>query len=588
MDSLAASGTRFQRQIRTERARPVNRSRSSTFTSGVAPPHLPHMHRSHSRNLSSSSITSMSSVSTIGGDDYRRAPLGFETPRTNRLSLDTYVPTSSPAAAAAHMQPYYGVGGNSPTGYSTPTSTSFSHGNSSPRFSSGLHSPINSSSRSAYWGASKTPHRRLSIGGSTPFQSSHSPDTQSSAHMSPAPSNAAIQRHSHYAASPGPSTLDSPRESPGTPVESDYRRHTWGPQVNTQLRRPRAEPSILTTNHITDLPRPRPVFPSMEQSSQVTRLPGIHTFDQPPPPSALLSARAPSPMHLDLPPTSHPVEQPQKTPVAAHPNRVSWTSGLQRDLNRLEITNDSRPTSWAPSNQTTVVPESPVLPSPIRGHSRHVSESSITSVPQPMQTTPTARKNKRMGWYIQPPSHQQVPNAERPSPDSSDGAPTPVTTSAGFQPAIVQGNGHVEPQGLGLSHVEEPPKTTFVQGPGHFQPPLRVENRISLPPRPQENLPNPFGLQKLHEHAPAEHFHHPTQQQNVHQPTHQPAAQQHMRQPAAQQHIHQPGSHVHHHLGHHVHQSPPVEHYNQPGQTQNDTRRLDALVAVATSEEQRI
>ncbi|CAI4211755.1 unnamed protein product [Parascedosporium putredinis] len=56
IDSLAATGSRYQRQIRTDRVRPTGRARASTAGSVGGPI------RGHSKSLSTSSITSMSSV----------------------------------------------------------------------------------------------------------------------------------------------------------------------------------------------------------------------------------------------------------------------------------------------------------------------------------------------------------------------------------------------------------------------------------------------------------------------------------------------------------------------------------------------
>jgi hypothetical protein len=101
-DSLAATSTRFQRQIRTDRVRPPGnpRPRSSTMTSQGGPS------RGHSRNLSASSVGS--TASSIGmPDDFRRrpAPLAMANDPNKRaiMGVDTYNPiTGSPGQQYAY------------------------------------------------------------------------------------------------------------------------------------------------------------------------------------------------------------------------------------------------------------------------------------------------------------------------------------------------------------------------------------------------------------------------------------------------------------------------------------------------------
>jgi hypothetical protein len=409
------------------------------------------VHRGHSRNLSSSSITSMTSVSTFGGDEHRHHT--YESPRPNRLSLDTFVPTST--LGPAHTPSYYQVGGNSPTGYSTPNSASFSMTNSSPRFNSGgLQSPA-----SHLW-SNKTPSRRLSIPGSNAFQSSHSPDTYPSSYANTPPS--AVHRH-HRNSSQLASAASSHSPSMRASQDADdaySRRRTWHPNTQTQLRGlPSSAPPYA--QHITDLPRP--IFPQLQQqhqqsSAQMTRLPGITSFDQPPPPPTLFGVRPPSPMQLDQPPTSHPIEA-QPAPVSESTrNRISWTSSIQSGIKQLAITNEQKLTreSW-------FAPHAPPAAEPAlasRPNSIHVVPSTSEQDSQQEQP-PTPRRNKRMGWYMQPPALSApapaaaaaaavlsvpTPATERPSPDSvsSEDAPTPVSTATDHTPAIIHSNGHVE------------------------------------------------------------------------------------------------------------------------------------------------
>jgi len=69
-DSLAATGTRFQRQVRTDRVRPPG-SRSRASTAGSAPGVRGH----HRNSLSASSIGSVASTYSQNADVRRRPPL---------------------------------------------------------------------------------------------------------------------------------------------------------------------------------------------------------------------------------------------------------------------------------------------------------------------------------------------------------------------------------------------------------------------------------------------------------------------------------------------------------------------------------
>ncbi|KAF9889170.1 hypothetical protein FE257_007659 [Aspergillus nanangensis] len=93
-DSLAATGTRFQRQIRTDRVRPQGRARAGT--GGSQGTHS----RGHSRNLSTSSITSTASTFSQAPDLRRRPPpLIMASDGRPRLAMDAMAdgPSTPPA-----------------------------------------------------------------------------------------------------------------------------------------------------------------------------------------------------------------------------------------------------------------------------------------------------------------------------------------------------------------------------------------------------------------------------------------------------------------------------------------------------------
>jgi C2H2 transcription facotor len=573
VDSPAATGSRYQRHIRTDRVRPTGRARASTFSN----PNPAHQARGHSRNLSSSSITSVSTVSSYAGEDFRRSIL--DTPRTNRLSLDTYNPTSS---SSMGVQQYYTVGANSPTGYSTPTSATFSVGTNSPRFSSGIHSPASSISRTGL--QSKTPNRRLSVPGSNPFQSGQTTDSYQQSYMSPVPSAAALSRAGAQYASPISSFAD-PRRDALNAVEAENRRRTWHPNTTTGLGQ---RPASSGIGAVPVPPVHKPLFGQQQlMPSGNARLPGIESFDnldKAPPPVPLIR-RQPSPMELDPPPTSHPVESGSLVQADNNQsNRISWTSSLRKGFNQLEITSqpqDAPQSSWNLSTtaaQTTDnITSRPLPPPPVRPssyHSRTTSENlpSIASHPDEMSESEdrpvTPRRTKRMGWYMQPPTAEgptpappsshgsnsrpvsgNMTSLFRTSPDSSsdgDGAPTPITISVETHPAIVRGNGLVESSHHphSMEGVEEAtPKqnqSAMLHHPSALPPPQPSTTsgtfRSGYPQASAyapSSQPNPFGLPRVYESSV-------------------PAQYSHSREPTS------------------------------------GMNRLEALVAVATSEEQRV
>ncbi|EXK44866.1 hypothetical protein FOXG_03744 [Fusarium oxysporum f. sp. lycopersici 4287] len=353
MDSLAATGSRFQRQMRPDRIRQAgNRARASTGGSAGGP------QRGHSKSLSTSSITSVSSVgSAYSVQDARRRPppLVMADPRS-RLSLESY--RSAMEGSYPHYRPA------SPSDFGTPTSSTFSTGQSSPRWGPGVSSPATSHSRShsMYTSGSRTPGRRLSVPGN-PFQ------------------------------------------SPGAP---GGRPMMFGPG-----------PANASNSSVRPNPPPPIANPSTSQSS--FRLPGIESFDPLPP--ATPPRRQPSPMMVDQEPQIRASYQPHlpETPMQDERRNLNlYDASLQRGLNRLDINHSTPPRdsagSWASEankavqaqaehvrlNPPTVRfeerppvyqgPKPPPTSAPRSLHQHTVSAPSIT----------TSRENKRRGWYNGP------------------------------------------------------------------------------------------------------------------------------------------------------------------------------------------
>ncbi|KAF2147353.1 uncharacterized protein K452DRAFT_6114 [Aplosporella prunicola CBS 121167] len=486
-DSLAATGTRFQRQIRTDRVRPPNRSRASTVSSQSGA-----HSRGHSRNLSASSITSTSSNLSDRDDARKRpAPLAMagDGAARARLSLDTYNSgTQFPA-----------FGSQSPSGFSTPTSANFSPatGSPGPRYPTGLDSPISTVHRSLTWGG-HTPGRRLSVpsgGGANPFgQGPPGAGAYPPPYISPLPSSQSSQfsTNGSFIASPTSSNYSAESRRDSVSSDAEWRRRTWHPGTYSGLA-PRPATSGLSYYQTPDAPQPSlSAQPAANQppTSQVTRLPGIESFDHaPPPPSLPSSQRGPSPMQVDGP-NRPPAMEPSTVKVREHTRNPSLDLSLQRGIHKLDLTNSTPPreqANWinfgpgagpgptqvqrpttAPhptfsAHRTAPPPPMPQGTRPLSG------ESSRSSAEQPV----TPRKNKRHGWYMGPLSHhasqhsaQHAYRTQRTSPEdssSSEGVPTPSTSSLGeYYPVIVQSNGYVEDRPSSM-HMEDPQKFTFPQ-----------------------------------------------------------------------------------------------------------------------------
>ncbi|KAM0537667.1 hypothetical protein ACHAO3_007919 [Verticillium nonalfalfae] len=326
MDSLAATGARFQRQIRTDRVRQAaGRSRASTAGSGGGPV------RGHSKSLSTSSIGSVGSVGPAfaSTQDIRRRPppLVMADPRA-RSSLEGYRAADGP----------YGYRPASPTDFGTPTSATFSTGQSSPRWNSVMASPATSHSRShsMYSSGARTPGRRLSVpSGANPFQSPHgtpvsrvifAPNAVNNPNVAPfSPAGSSI-----LGSPPTPSSAWSGRrDSTSSAADEAWRRRTWHPE--SRGFQPNASShlsNVVTPGQF----QPGPPLPAANvvNPQQTVRLPGIESFDPLLPRPATPPRRNPSPMMIDAEPKGQP------THVGAD-DRRNWDMGLHRGLTRLDL-----------------------------------------------------------------------------------------------------------------------------------------------------------------------------------------------------------------------------------------------------------
>ena len=416
-DSLAATSTRFQRQIRTDRVRPSGgRSRANTLGSSGGG-----HSRGHSRNLSASSVGS--NTSSVGiPEDTRRRPqpiaIANDPSARARLAIDTYSNVAT--------SPQYAYYNQSPTGYSTPTSTTFSTGPESPRFGSNIASPASTISRSSFYNGARH-GRRLSVPSTQlQYQNQGGNMYAQPVYFSPLPSgsSANFSQNGSVFGSPTSSVFSLGRRD--SEAELDYRRRTWhSGTYGNYAQRPAT--SGLSYHQTPD--DQRPAFSGQPAASQVTRLPGIESFDHAPPPNA----RQPtSPIAMATSP---------RPPSSGRPS----DAGLHQNLTRLDITAANVPAEaqWQqqPPQHQGAQPvyvqqqQHPQQPATIAPQSMH--QHSV-SMPEPI----TPRKNKRQGWYGGPITPTNVVHSmQRPSPEdsgSSDGVPTPGTSQgAEYHPVIV-------------------------------------------------------------------------------------------------------------------------------------------------------
>lgn len=446
-DSLAATGTRFQRQIRTDRVRPPGRARAGTGGSQGS------QSRGHSRNLSTSSIGSTASNFSQSTEPRRRPPpliMANDPNARARLNIDTM---TSPPSTPPNQ--YRGFSNHSPGDLSTPPSATFSTGPASPGYGSSIGSPISAASRNSMVWGSRTPGRRLSVpSGQNPFQAPHG-NTYPPPYFSPlAPSNVSYSNNSSVFASPTASSYSFARNDPNAAADADWRRRTWHPSTYSNYVRPAT--SGLSYYQTPDEPQPAFASHATAAAGQTPRLPGIESFDHVQHRPSTPPRRGPSPMQVDSasqqptqPVNATPRGQPSSGP-GHHRSHVSWDMSLHSNLTRLDITTGTPPKDAAQWSQQTL---GEIQNAASRPYGPSQSESRQVVVhqdrPQSYEQEPTTpRKNKRHGWYNGPfQGTPQTSQALRTSPEdssSSDGVPTPGISAAEFHPAIMHSNGYIE------------------------------------------------------------------------------------------------------------------------------------------------
>lgn len=419
-----------------------------------------------------------------------------------------------------------------------------------------MPSPPSTLSRSSFYNGSRTPSRRLSVpSGASPYQPVNHGMTYPPQYYNAMPGApmSGYSNTSSLVASPTSSVFSHSRRESDV-GDGDWRRRTWHPGTHSNYA-PRPATSGLSYHQTPD--DAAPTMSSQPAASQVTRLPGIESFDHAPPPAAVAPPRnVTSPMQVDQhgrpmsfgsPPEGGPVQgQDERRPSA-------WEAGLHQNLNRLEIGSNAAP-SWHQHSRSLSNSSRPTT-APHTGF----PQQHYQGVPQPLQPPAEIRQGpydspnnhrdrgtKRQAWYGGPLAPHQasqpilIGHRTSPESNSSDGVPTPSTSQGReMHPAIRHANGMIEMQ---------PPSTV----PSSV---LSEEQQHMMQAHYQDSKPEPIRADSGFHSYP-----HP-----------QPL-------PGGQQ---MPPTYVMH-SGHDVH----MHHsYAQAAPRQsNDMGRLEALVAVATSE----
>ncbi|CAK7264466.1 Up in starvation [Sporothrix epigloea] len=423
--SLAATGTRFQRQIRPDRVVRVGPPAGRVRTGSLSGPS-----RGHSKSFSTSNIA-------LGPGSYGIHDNVREMrPRPPPLMTDSRARLQQPEPGAYHatdetFQPI------TPPEMITPTSTAFSNGPATPHWGGACgSSPFGSRPHSMY-ATTETPSRRLSVPSSEAYYQSPSGALPTRGHMHSASASSngggflpSPTQTSGHLGSPGTSTVSgwSRRESFSSSIED--RRRTWHPS-SQDIRNPAAAlngmhggsdrpmsavAGSLNAHYQPPGPQPPPpltVAMRPDQQNSGVRLPGIDSF---------LQRRAQSPMAADS--ERYPVGLPQpvlRSPIqsVSHQRPLSghW-DGLQHGLHRLDIAGQTPPQE--PSREWNHVPytnggnapqpmrfnpevarEDPFLANSTAGGGAY-SRGHQHTMSAPAYNMSMSRQTKRQAWYDGP------------------------------------------------------------------------------------------------------------------------------------------------------------------------------------------
>lgn len=430
-DSLAATGTRFQRQIRTDRVRPTGRPR--TGTAGSTGGHS----RGHSRNLSASSVGSTSSNYSVVTEGKRRPPpLLMASDNASRPSLGIEPPQTPPAQ-------YRGYNPHSPGGMSTPTSANFSATPGSPSFLSSMASPVSSNARLGGFFGSRPQARRLSVpSGPNPYQNQYPPGYPVGYMNQMGPPSTHGSSNSSVFASPTSTTFPT---GPGqqVPPGEDWRRRTWHastyPAGNYNYGRPAT--SGLAYSQTPDAPQPAQTQHATAAAGQAPRLPGIESFDHVQHRPYTPPRRQPSPMQID-PNLSSSAPGPDPHMRQGH---ISWDG--QRPSQYPELDDRGQATgSWSQQTINEIQNVGIRYNEPLRQVDMGPPSMSVQQhqhmAREALEGQTPHKRTRRQAWYGGPTPTRRSPEDS----SSSDGVPTPGMTAAEVHPMIMPSSGYMEQQ----------------------------------------------------------------------------------------------------------------------------------------------
>ncbi|CAK7562615.1 MAG: Up in starvation [Sporothrix epigloea] len=435
--SLAATGTRFQRQIRPDRVVRAGPPAGRIRTGSLSGPS-----RGHSKSFSTSNISL--GPGSYGVHDNMREMR----PRPPPLSIDPRVRLQQPEPDAYHatdetLRPI------TPPEMVTPTSTTFSNGPATPHWGGARgSSPFGSRPHSIY-ATTETPSRRLSVSSEAYYQSPLGAlPTRGHMYSASASSNgggpfASPTQTSGRLGSPGTSTVSgwSRRESFSSSMND--RRRTWHPN-SQDIRNLAAAPDSmyggsgrpmsavagsLNAHYQPSGPQPPPpltIAMRPDQQNSGVRLPGIDSF---------LQRRAQSPVAADS--DRYPTGLPQPVPCSPIREPVSnqrplsghW-DGLQHGLHRLDIAGQVPPQE--PSRDWNHVPyandgnapqsvrfnpevsrEDPFSANSTAGGGGAYTRGHQHTMSAPAYNMSMSRQTKRQAWYDGPNGTAAGANATR-------------------------------------------------------------------------------------------------------------------------------------------------------------------------------
>ncbi|KAK6834581.1 hypothetical protein PG987_009275 [Apiospora arundinis] len=411
IDSLAATGTRFQRQIRTDRVRQPGRARASTAGSMAGP------NRGHSKSLSTSSIGSMGSNLGSREDARRRPPpLVMADPRS-RLSLESY------HSAGGDSQYSYRAHAHFRNLFDRPEQSkmvrnrlAYLNSFSIPKYVHWLANP---------WTPPQRPIRRQSL-----------PVASWCEHRAAFIRTLSDQRNQPGCFLPVASTLGSPtssvfsrRDSVSNAADEAWRRRTWHPDSsNFNATNTSSRLSQVITPSQFQSPVAGPVTVANPAPQNSIRLPGIESFDPIPHRASSPLRRNPSPMMIDSE-ASHPPALLPAAESASEGRRgtTNWDMGLHRGLTRLDIASNTTPPrdgagTWAQEVNQAVEAEADRVrmnPPTVRFNDNVIIENGHPgpsggnrAFHQHTMSAPSfthSREGKRHGWYNGPVIHNEGP-----------------------------------------------------------------------------------------------------------------------------------------------------------------------------------